>query len=56
MQLSLQDVADIARGAAFLGAGGGGDPYYGRLMVEQAMVDGGRKALEQRYRKYGRGR
>lgn len=40
MQLTFQDVADIARGAAFLGAGGGGDPYYGRLMVDRAMADG----------------
>ena len=41
MQLDHQDIADIARGAAFLGAGGGGDPYYGRLMVEQAIAEGG---------------
>ena len=40
MHLSIQDVGDIARGAAFLGAGGGGDPYYGRLLVEQALHDG----------------
>jgi hypothetical protein len=40
MQLTRQDVADIARGAAFLGSGGGGDPYYGRLMVDRAMADG----------------
>lgn len=40
MQLTPQDVADIARGAAFLGAGGGGDPYCGRLMVERALADG----------------
>lgn len=41
MQLTFQDLEDLARGAAFLGTGGGGDPYCGRLMVEQAMRDGG---------------
>jgi DUF917 family protein len=41
MQLSFQDLEDLARGAAFLGTGGGGDPYCGRLMLEQAMREGG---------------
>lgn len=41
MQLSFQDLEDLARGAAFLGTGGGGDPYCGRLIVEQAMREGG---------------
>ncbi len=40
MQLDLQDIKDLARGAAFLGTGGGGDPYLGRLMIEQALQDG----------------
>lgn len=40
MELSRQDLQDLARGAAFLGTGGGGDPYCGRLMVEQALADG----------------
>ena len=31
---------DFARGAAFLGAGGGGDPYIGRLMLQQEMEAG----------------
>ncbi|GAB3212936.1 hypothetical protein SAMN02745673_00035 [Marinactinospora thermotolerans DSM 45154] len=31
------DVADLARGAAVLGTGGGGDPYIGRVMAEQAI-------------------
>ena len=39
--LTRQDLADLARGAALLGTGGGGDPYVGRLMVEQAMAEGG---------------
>lgn len=41
MKLELEDVEDFARGAAFLGAGGGGDPYIGRLMLEQAMAQFG---------------
>ncbi len=45
MNLTCQDVADIACGAAFLGSGGGGDPYYGRVLVEQAIRDGCRIEL-----------
>lgn len=44
-QLTRQDLLDLARGAAFLGTGGGGDPYIGRLMVEQAIADGGQVEL-----------
>ena len=40
MRLELADLVDLSRGAAFLGTGGGGDPYIGRLMVEQAMREG----------------
>ena len=40
MLLEPADLIDLARGAAFLGTGGGGDPYIGRLMVEQAMREG----------------
>ena len=39
-ELDHQDLRDLARGAAFLGTGGGGDPYIGRLMVERALADG----------------
>jgi DUF917 family protein len=39
-ELARRDVLDLARGAAFLGTGGGGDPYIGRLMVERALDDG----------------
>lgn len=35
------DVADIATGAAILGSGGGGDPYIGRLIAQQAIRDHG---------------
>jgi DUF917 family protein len=36
-ELTLSDVDDIARGAAILGAGGGGDPFVGRLLAEAAI-------------------
>lgn len=39
--LSITDLPDLARGAAFLGTGGGGNPYVGRLMVESTMRDTG---------------
>src|ERR1700716_646108 len=39
-ELTSQDLKDLARGAALLGSGGGGDPYVGRLMVERALADG----------------
>ncbi|MEM6747108.1 MAG: DUF917 domain-containing protein [Pseudomonadota bacterium] len=35
--LSEDDLVDFARGAAFLGTGGGGDPYIGRLMAQNAI-------------------
>src|SRR5207248_7420243 len=35
--LTPDDLPDLARGAALLGTGGGGDPHIGRLMVEAAM-------------------
>src|SRR5882762_6238162 len=44
-ELTRQDLLDLARGAAFLGTGGGGDPYIGRLMVERALAEGGRLTL-----------
>ncbi len=40
MRLSKKNLSDLSRGAAFLGTGGGGDPYIGRLMVEQAIKNG----------------
>ena len=39
-QMTRQDLRDLAVGAAFLGTGGGGDPYIGRLMVQAAMDEG----------------
>jgi DUF917 family protein len=35
--LGLEHLADLARGATILGTGGGGDPFIGRLLVEQAI-------------------
>lgn len=42
MKLTIEELEDLGRGAAFLGTGGGGDPYVGRLMVERALSDGHR--------------
>lgn len=33
-------LSDFAYGAAFLGSGGGGDPYYGRLIAEAELARG----------------
>lgn len=35
------DIEDIARGAALLGSGGGGDPYVGRLTAQAAIRECG---------------
>lgn len=43
LKLAISDLPDLARGAAFLGTGGGGNPYVGRLMVERAMRETGRE-------------
>ena len=40
-ELTLDNLRDLARGAALLGTGGGGDPTIGRLLVEAAMAEGG---------------
>ena len=41
MKITLEHVDDLARGAAILGTGGGGDPYIGGLMLKQALEDHG---------------
>ncbi|MGI9253561.1 MAG: DUF917 domain-containing protein [Thermomicrobiales bacterium] len=41
-RVEIEDLPDVARGAAFLGSGGGGNPYIGRLMVERAIRETGR--------------
>lgn len=38
--LSESDIPDLARGAAVLGTGGGGDPLIGRLLVEERLRSG----------------
>jgi DUF917 family protein len=40
-QLGIEHLRDLARGAAILGTGGGGDPFIGRLLVEQAIREHG---------------
>lgn len=39
--LTADHVADLARGAAVLGTGGGGDPYIGALLATQAIAEHG---------------
>ncbi|MFC3052144.1 DUF917 domain-containing protein [Kordiimonas pumila] len=41
MKLELTDLEDFARGAAFLGTGGGGDPYIGKLLAQHAIREFG---------------
>lgn len=41
LELSESDLTDFAMGAAFLGAGGGGDPYIGQLMAKNAIREFG---------------
>ena len=45
-KIGEKEINDIATGAALLGAGGGGDPYIGRLIAlnavrECGVADGG---------------
>jgi uncharacterized protein len=35
-----QDIQDMARGAVFLGSGGGGDPYVGELYLRRQLAEG----------------
>lgn len=37
--LSAADLPDLARGAALLGTGGGGDPYIGMMLASRALGD-----------------
>jgi DUF917 family protein len=39
--VAAEDLVALARGAAVLGTGGGGDPYVGRLLAEQALREHG---------------
>lgn len=40
-KLNIPEIEDIARGAALLGAGGGGDPYIGKLVAVGAINECG---------------
>ncbi len=40
-QIDADDIRDLARGAAVLGTGGGGDPYIGTLLAIQALRESG---------------
>lgn len=39
--INVEDMKNIALGGAFLGTGGGGDPYIGQLMAQQAIAENG---------------
>jgi DUF917 family protein len=41
MQITRSNIDDFATGATVLGTGGGGDPYIGKLMAEQAIEEHG---------------
>ena len=40
-KIGLEEIEDIALGAALLGAGGGGDPYIGKLVAMGAVRECG---------------
>ena len=41
MKISIDDLHNIATGATFLGTGGGGDPYIGKLLAQNAIEEFG---------------
>ena len=44
--ITADDLEDIATGGAVLGTGGGGDPYVGKLMAQQAILKHGPVTLK----------
>ena len=40
-KIGIPEIEDIATGAALLGAGGGGDPYVGKLVAIGAVQECG---------------
>ena len=40
IELTLNNLENFTRGAAFLGTGGGGDPYIGKLMLKHQLEKG----------------
>ena len=43
--IGVADLDDIAVGGAILGTGGGGDPYIGKLMAQEAIRRHGKVRL-----------
>lgn len=41
MKIFVEDLEDLALGASLLGTGGGGDPYIGRLITHNAILEYG---------------
>ena len=39
--IGLHNLDDFAYGAAFMGTGGGGDPYLGKLFIRQTLIEHG---------------
>ncbi len=44
-KIGVKEIEDIALGAALLGAGGGGDPYIGKLVALGAVKECGEVTL-----------
>ena len=49
-KIGLSEIEDIALGASLLGAGGGGDPYVGKLVAIGAVRECGRSLFWTRRR------
>ena len=47
-KIGIPEIEDIATGAALLGAGGGGDPYVGKLVAIGAVQECGPVTLPNR--------
>ncbi|WP_026942750.1 DUF917 domain-containing protein [Hellea balneolensis] len=43
--IGLHNLDDFAYGAAFMGTGGGGDPYLGKLFIRQALLEHGQPTI-----------
>lgn len=41
MKITIDDLEKFATGAAFLGTGGGGDPYLGKLFIQNTLENSG---------------
>lgn len=40
--IEVKDIENLATGASFLGTGGGGDPYIGKLMLKRELLEKGK--------------